>query len=356
MSYRLQTKVFFFNAKRDYLPYYKHFTHQLNNEATALDLLVSIQSQHDAFTYPKSPSVMRINGLVVTGEQSIKSIVERCGNELTVEPVSSYRATHDLVINDADFMESFALLAPYASKEDRIYYESLYPLHYASHTTLFDKSYIGDAILVLAHKMIEEGSEHKEAILDAISTPCGLLSCEYENNLFETNTYGETIEALKTIYHQRDDDYPSLFEIIKTRLCSPSTKEKSHRQRASKSVQNLEDKSIAYHYGKTLHRREEVSAIVEQIGAREIAFASASRGLGVSIFHTNRELALKKAGVALFDAYDRGAEVLIIEDLDAYEMAQRYLSRIASIMGREIPNFELLYVEDLLTYQALETL
>ena len=72
-----------------------------------------------------------------------------------------------------------------ATEEDKAYYESLYALHYASETFKFSHDYIGDAVLMLAHKMIENGSEHKEAILEAISDKYdGLAACEYENNLF----------------------------------------------------------------------------------------------------------------------------------------------------------------------------
>jgi hypothetical protein len=70
-------------------------------------------------------------------------------------------------------------LAPFASEEDLAYYKTLYALHYASETEKFDRDYIGDAVLVLAHRLISGGSEHKEEILEAITYPySSLLDCE----------------------------------------------------------------------------------------------------------------------------------------------------------------------------------
>ena len=198
MSKKLNIRAFFFNAKTDYLPYYKNFTLKVDETATAKDLLGLIQEQNENFSYPKQKLIMKINGLVVDAKEQVSTIVERLGTDLIIEPVNSYRSNDGLKINDDDFLKSYALLEPYASEADLKYYKTLYALHYASETENFDRSYIGDAILVLAHKMISEGNEHKEAILEAItSADSGLLDCEYENNLFNAQDHSETIESLK---------------------------------------------------------------------------------------------------------------------------------------------------------------
>ena len=200
MSYKLEIRAFFFNAKTDYLPYYKNFNIKVDAEATAKDLLVQIQEENENFNFPKQKLVMKINGLVVDAKQPVSSLVKRLGTSLQIDPVSSYRSNDGLKINDNDFMKSFELLAPYASESDLKYYKTLYALHYASETENFDREYIGDAVLVLAHKMITEGSEHTEAILEAItSVNSGLLDCEYENNLFNAQDHTEVIDDIKAM-------------------------------------------------------------------------------------------------------------------------------------------------------------
>ena len=165
MSHKLTIKAFFFNAKTDYLPYYKNFSITMASDATAKELLAQIQEQNENFSYPKQLLIFRINNLVVDAKETIGAIVERLGTELQIDPVSTYRSNDGLKINDADFMQSFELLAPYASDEDLKEYKKMYALHYASESANFDRAYIGDAVLVLAHIMIEKNPDNTDAIL-----------------------------------------------------------------------------------------------------------------------------------------------------------------------------------------------
>ncbi|MDQ7083620.1 MAG: hypothetical protein Q9M36_01225 [Sulfurovum sp.] len=162
MSHTLTLKAFFFNAKTDYLPYYKNFNITLENHHSIKDLLFDIEAKNSDFNYPQKNLLVKVNGFILEGSESIASLVAQLGTNLSIEPSNRYRANHGLEINDDDFMHSYALLAPYASEADLNYYQSLYSLHYASETEKFAHDYIGDAILVLAYKMITEGNPHKK--------------------------------------------------------------------------------------------------------------------------------------------------------------------------------------------------
>ena len=93
---KLQIRAFFFNAQTDYLPYYKHFTLTLDEDAKAKDLLAAIQEKNEIFEYPKQKTVFKINGLVVTANEKMKTIVDLLGSELQIDPVTSYRANNCL--------------------------------------------------------------------------------------------------------------------------------------------------------------------------------------------------------------------------------------------------------------------
>ncbi|SFV71830.1 hypothetical protein MNB_SV-13-825 [hydrothermal vent metagenome] len=351
MSHTLTIKAFFFNAKTDYLPYYKNFTISLDGDHTAEDLLASIQIQNFDFNYPKEKLIFKINNFILEGQTSIASIVDSLGTTLTIDPANSYRANHGLEINDDDFMHSFSLLAPYASDEDLEYYQSLYALHYASETEKFSHDYIGDAILVLAYKMIKDGNPNKNAILDAVTSPdTGLLSCEYENNLLTNNHYGEDIEALKALLNNTDDEYPSLMDMIKSRFCKEKApKEITRTLRSTKYIDDLDNKHIAYYSGNGKNKTNIISQMIKDIHTKEITFSRKNKLLGLSLLETNKTLALKKAGTTLLEAYDAGAEVLIFEDENAYDMCEENFSSIEKIMGRKIIGLELLLSKDFIT-------
>ena len=345
MSQKLTIKAFFFNAKTDYLPYYKHFNIKVEDGATAKDLLTLIQAENENFSFPKQKLFMNINGLVVEAKQSVSSIVERLGTDLQIDPVNSYRSNDGLKINDDDFMQSYALLEPYASEDDLKYYKTLYALHYASETENFDREYIGDAILVLAHKMISEGSEHEEAILNAItSAHSGLLDCEYENNLFNAKDYTDEISTLKALANPEEG--PSLCAQLIARFSKKEEKEVEvvEPKRAVETIENVEEKQVAHYYGPASH--EAMHKLISELGMKGIHFPRANKLSGLSIFEDNKDLALKKAGTIILNAFDAGAEVLVVEDVDALDLFKNNFSAIERIVGRQIIGLELISAED----------
>ena len=353
MSQKLTVRAFFFNAKTDYLPYYKNFTLNVEEDATAKELLGLIEAQNSDFSYPKKKLIMKINGLIVEAKEKVASIVERLGTELTIEPANSYRSNNGLKINDDDFMRAYALLEPYATESDLKFYKTLYALHYASETSLFDREYIGDAILVLAHKMISEGNEHKHAILEAITSPhSGLYDCEYENNLFNVKSYDAAITALKDMAKRDEADaYPSLMDMIKNRLGIEKKEEKVTVKKISavKTIDDIENKYIAYYAGIKRDNENVISQIISDLGTKEVTIARKNKLSGFSIMEDNKALALKKAGATLLEAYDAGAEVLVVENEACYEMFETYFKEIETAVGRQIIGLELMSAEDFAT-------
>ena len=345
MSYKLEIRAFFFNAKTDYLPYYKNFNIQLDDDATAKDLLAKIQEENENFSYPKQKLVMKINGLVVDAKQSVSSLVERLGISLQIDPVSSYRSNDGLKINDNDFMQSFELLAPYASESDLKYYKTLYALHYASETENFDREYIGDAVLVLAHKMITEGSEHTEAILEAItSVSSGLFDCEYENNLFNAQDHTAAIDELKAM--AKPEEGPSLCAQLIARFSKKEEKEVEvvEQKRAVETIEDLEEKQVAHYHGLASH--DAMHKLIGEMATKGIHFSRANKLSGLSILEDNKDLALNKAGAILLDAYDSGAEVLVVEDVAVLDMFKKNFSTIEKTIGRKMIGLELISADD----------
>ena len=329
MSYTLNIKAFFFNAKTDYLPYYKHFTLTLAHDATVVHMLEAIQSQNENFAYPKDNLVLKINQLVLDTSVTITDIVNKLGTTLQIDPVNSYRSNHGLIINDDDFMQSFTLLAPYTTEEDKTYYQTLYALHYASETSHYERHYIGDAILILAHKLISEGHQEKEAILKAITTASsGLHDCEYENNLFETHNYKEKIDALKAMVEIKNNTF-SLQSLL-----HKFSKKKTKQPITQKKIDDLLEKNVAF-YGKHVKTEQTV-----------IRFSKENKLPGYTLLKSNPTLAFKKAATILLDAYDSGAEVLVVEDHHILSMFTEHFKTIENTIGRKMLGLELISLSD----------
>jgi hypothetical protein len=346
----LEIKAFFFNAQTDYLPYYKQFSIELAEGMKAKDLLALIQEQNENFTYPEENLVFKINGLVTDGDQDMSEVVERFGTSLQIDPVNSYRSNNGLVINDDDFMKSYELLAPFASEEDLAYYKTLYALHYASETEKFDRDYIGDAVLVLAHRLISGGSEHKEEILEAITYPySSLLDCEYENNLFHAQDHTATIAELKMMVKSSETDTPSFIDTLAARF----TEKKDallKKEEKENTVVNIEGKQIAYYAGAVTGNIDSINEKITQADSKVISFSRANKLSGLSLLEDNKTLAYTKAATTLLDALDSGTQVLIVEEQEVYDMFKNNFANIEKTIGRDI-DLELISAADF-TVQA----
>jgi len=337
----LKIKAFFFNSATDYLPYYKNFDIAIDKGASILDVLNRIKAQNSDFSFPNTNIILKINNKLTNSETCVTKIVELMGEEIQIDTASSYRSINGLIINDDDFIKSFNLLAPYASDADKEFYESLYVTHYASETSLYNRQYIGDAILILALKMINDGNAHKKEILAAISDEFnGIRCCEYENNVLEGKEYAEEISELKKMLNLKDT----------ATLCDKFTfSKKSHEL----EIETLEGENIAIYTGNT-SSKELVNALKAQIAlvaAHFINFDMSTKLAGQSLMNTHYELAHTKAGKMMLDALDSGADILICTHDSDVTLFQDALVHCEKIVGRDIE----LKIISVKTFEKLST-
>ncbi len=119
---KVNFKVFRFNADEDYLPYYEDYSMDVTSEEVVLDILNRIKWDHDgSFSYRRScrhgicgACAIKVNGRsTLACKESMTTMLEYFGNELTIEPLSIKRAIKDMVIDKSDFWEKHAAVTPY---------------------------------------------------------------------------------------------------------------------------------------------------------------------------------------------------------------------------------------------------
>ena len=329
MKHKISIKAFFFDAKKDYLPYYKNFSFTLEGTTVLHDVLGMIAHANREFAYPESRCWLRLNDRVISGAVTVEQIVERLGSEWTLEPLMERRARHALVIDDSDFEQAFELIAPWAEAGDRAYYESLYPLYYASESFRFAPDYIGDAVLLTAHRIIQRTPESADEILHTLSeAPCGLYCAEYENNLFEPRDESAVIEALKhKIFRPRK---APLSRKIVQKLCKKSP--------LPFQGYGVEGGSYALYTGP---ESGDLPRILEEKlsakGGSLVPFERSDRLIGRTLIECNPDLACLKAGTMIASAYDSGALALIFaKDVDLKYVRDNFAA-IERVMNRELP-------------------
>jgi hypothetical protein len=319
---KLNLRVFFFNAKTDYLPYYKNFKIVINDDEPIANVLPKIKEQNVFFNYPEENLYFRVNSLVTDGKAKVSEVVDRLGKELTIEPISKYRVTNCLEINDNNFEEGYKILEQYCDESDRAYYNSLYGVNYASATYEYNNQYIGDGVLLLAAHLIYNKNPNKDAILNAISCDNGLWDAEYEDNMLIKQDYSGTFNLLKDL---------SLPPADRNKVAEFSTKVYKDRD-----LSECEEVGVAFYYGS--RDNKEIYELSEEIttkGYKEIKFNHSHKTCGKALIATNEELALKKAARVLADAYDSGAGILVSskENIDYFK---RNIGKIEKVANRDI--------------------
>jgi len=324
-------RAFFFNAKTDYLPYYKNFSFTVKEETLLKEILAMVKEKNSMFAYPEIDLLFRVNNLIVTGDEKIADVVAKLGTELQIDPALEYRSDNGLILNNHDFMHQYRRVFQRhsTSKEDLAYYISLYPLHYASETFNYNREYIGDAILVLAHKMVKDGHHKAEEILYDINDEFnGIRCCEYENNLFDGIDYSKEIEELKTMINNPYKNISLAYRMKTTCL---------NKMRTTIKVDSLEGKNISFYVGDKNSTKliAETEKSISDIG-QFIHFDMSTKRAGQSLMNKYPTIAHKKAGKMMLQAFDNGAEVLVFAKDEDLALFEKNMGRVESAMGREI--------------------
>ena len=323
-------RAFFFNAKTDYLPYYKNFSFTVENETPLKEILAMVKEKNPMFSYPDEDLIFRVNNLVVTGEEKISDVVEKLGTELQIDPALEYRSDNGLILNNHDFMHQYRRVFQRhnTAKEDLAYYITLYPLYYASETFNYNREYIGDAILILADKMIKDGHHNVEEILHDINDEFnGIGCCEYENNIFNGKDYTEIIENLKKIIRVRNQ--ASVSDKIKSTCLN--------KMRSITKIDSLEGKNIALYVGDKNSEIlvQETKSIILKFG-NFVEFDMSTKRAGQSLIKSYTTIAHQKAAKMMLQAFDNGAEVLIFAKDEDLKLFEENIGLIESEIGREI--------------------
>jgi len=177
--------------------------------------------------------------------------------------------------------------------------------------------------------MIENGSEHKEAILRAIDDEDALWSCEYENNMFEAVSYDETISALKAMFDKQPEEG----------LCDRVMQKCMQKKIQPKTVETVENLQVSYYTAEAADApaKEEIFSQIEAAGGTVVRFERENRRSGLSLLGTHSALAYKKAATTLLDALDSGAEALVCADSNTLSFFESRLGMLQKEIGREIP-------------------
>jgi len=359
MSVKLDTRTFFFNAKTDFLAYYKRHEIVIDSSKKVKDLLMEIQELEPIFEFNKTSTVLAINGISVKGSLEIKKAVEVFGTSWTIEPISTFRAIKDLKIDDSDFIQKHEILEEFAEEEDFKYYKTLKTIYYASSGLSYNQDYMGDSMFIYAHYLMKRYPEKKSEILKAIDKPDGIWLFEKECSIYPPSKNMDEVEAIKNELGVKSvkgytPESTSYYDKAEEVLCSHFGVQKDEDCALETIVDNIgiekivselkhpfSEFNVSFYTGsfECEHVAEvdsEAKKLLTAIGAKVVDFALSNSADGFDIVADNSKIAYKKAGNIALDAFDTGAEILVVDNRESHFMLDQSVKKCESAVGRDI--------------------
>jgi heterodisulfide reductase subunit B len=350
MQHTITSKLFFFNTDTDYLPYYKNYTATMKESQTLADLLQEYKKQIRDYNIN---TLVSVDNTLMDGSVTIKALVENFGTDLVIEPISVYRATKDLQINNDDFWEKYELLSGYCDQSDELFYKTLQKEYYASSSLKYNEAYYGDALLLLAHRLISKDPAKKETVLKVINDPFkGLSYYEAERNIFPLTKLNEIVSELKTLSTKvaEPTSIEKLTQKIKKKICPPKDSDTSTLKEPKDidfSTLNLQKSfkefNIAVYQGP--NATDDYKDLLEFVKATEVTFDLAHKASGVDLLDVDKKIASLKAAEIIVDAFDRSADILVVNsETERVHLSSKSTQKAA---GREI-NLQIVTASQLL--------
>jgi hypothetical protein len=285
MKYELS--IFRFDFKTDYLPYYKRYT----LKADVKDIRGLLQAVDDNVAIYDCAVV---NGWYMDVSTPMEKVVEKFGNELTIEPISQARVMKDLQIDTKDFYEKIAPLERFMDDSDKEKYARYKMHYYASISLKYNRDYIGDGVLAIAKDLLQKNRENEREILEYLFDEFGGLQYHVssQNKVLEYDT------NLESVYHYAKDRAVQL-GIIK-------------------------DKPLK------LECKHEPSQ-------KEIKFKRGlSQPMAIEAFKYDKNFAYKIAGEVLLEAIDNNVDAILVDDENSLKLLKHHQKKIACVVGRDI--------------------
>lgn len=319
----IDIELFRFDAKVDYLPYYKRYRIRCSTTDTVLDLLDKI-NDIEKFSYESSSDFnIKINDIFLNVKEPVFDVVELLGSEFKIEPMSIYRAKTDLLVDKEDYLDRISIFDKFVDSKELVKYLDNGELdYYASNTCNINRDYIGDHALLIAYGLIEDMPEIKQELLGLISkSDIGIwYHTSLENRVFnyDMNKEKKIKDLLNMLPKVIDLDIKETRKIDQSQI---------------KITQYFDGFNIASYEGLT---KDSCVTLINDSKANNIEISCKNEDLAPYSSLVNQSFSLKIAGEILLQAKDSNADFLIVRDKDDILLFDDKQIKIEREMGREI--------------------
>lgn len=319
---KVEISLFRFDKDSDYLPYYtKHFL-RLTNETNLLDILKTISINEDFSFLNSNDAIFKVNGIFTFASISTEELVNHFGKELKIEPISIKRAYKDFLINENDFYSKFKILEDFCNLKDKEFYDKQKIYYYASNSLNYNDKYIGDALIILASKLISDRPEIEEQILKILKNQ--KFGLDFHTNL-EKRVFNFELKIEKQIKNIQEK-LGFIKEFKKKGLDFELAEESLEIKHTFKNF-NIACFNIDSKFDNFL----------KKINANFLKSENFDLDLAKDSYNFNPKLTYFVASEVLLTAFDNAADFLLVFNNEDFYIFNNKIKEIEKIAKREIP-------------------
>lgn len=322
----LEVRVFKFNAKNDILSHTKPHFYMNYDFKNINELLLDIAEADFTFS-SQTNGWVKINGVVYSVKDELIPIVNKFKNEISITPLNERGAVKDLTYKNDDFWLVYDKFCQISSLDeyDRSYYSKLEPYFYASITREFIRDFMGDSAFIFAKYLSSKYPQYKKDYISLIDNSENGIWCASSIEKVMPNGYElaqDAIKWAKDIIGTKNNIKVKLDDTVSTGILNISSKFKEFD---------------AVYYGNNC----KINGLsIFEIDSKD--FPSGFEFLGI-----NDTFAIALASRILFDAYDSGADFLIVDNEMDFYMFDTLSSKCQKFLNRQLDNFYVLRASEL---------
>ena len=321
-------RVFRFDPKIDILSYFKPYFYEKLDFETLRDLLDDIKANDPYFDFSQTKFV-KVNDFGVSLDENLSNLINLFGKELVIAPLSEKFSYKDLNFHNDEFSAKFQAFKEFANNYDKAFYDDLAVNFYFDKICKFSENYLGNSGFIFAKYLCEKYPEKKSQICEIIKPQMAYFSPAKVLNLANGD------EAFAYFCKELDYKSPKF-----SPLCDYDEVLKNFNKNDFKH--KFDEFSVAV-YGD-----ENLEKIAENLGAKTVDFKAKELKFNPEIYEIDKECALAILSEIIFDAYDSGADFLLVGSQKEFELFDGKKGEICNFFGRNLSGFYVLKCDEFL--------
>lgn len=319
----LEIRISRFDKALDKYSYFKpYFYENVSEFATLNDLLSDVKANDPYFDF-EIDSYVKINQIIIKLDEKLSDVIEKLGSELYILPLDEFRATKDLIIDKSAFEDKFKLF-PCTKPIHKEFYNKLLAPYYSSEVTFIKEDFIGNSGFIFAKYLLQQAPDCQNKIIKLIKPQ---LPFYMKPNVFRQEyNINQDIEVLDKICNYKREDKKAEVEV--------------------EPILNQEFKQDFSNFNIAVYNDKMAEKFVQKVGGKICEFMYEDMDYCFDGLKYDEKTVLELASKIIFEAYDSGADFLLVNSEQDFEMFDTMSKDLMWHKNRDLEGFYIIKMSE----------